>query len=423
MAVNKAHIIPRRAERTIVDSLGAFRAAVLHGPRQAGKTTLARHIAAQLGASYKTMDNDAERTAASADPDGYVAAHALPMVVDEVQRVGEPLVLAIKSVVDRDNRPGRFLLTGSSNFLTVPAISETLAGRTDIVELWPLAQGELAKQQVSFIDRVFSSSPDELVAHTQDASSRRDYLDTITRGGFPEAQEMPPRLRRRWFAAYLKTVLDREIDDAGQIRDRDALESMVRFVAATTSNEFVITKTASRLGIAAQTAQRYQAWLERVFLIQRLPAWGRSLTAKVVKRPKVSMVDTGLAAALIGRDSDALARPAEPAVGPLMETLVTGELIRQATWSDTDARLFHFRERQGREVDIVLEAPDGRIVGIEVKSATTVRPDDFTGLSWLRDRLDFAGAVFVAGVVAHTGQQRHSFGDRMLSLPISDLWA
>ncbi|HEX6232290.1 MAG TPA: ATP-binding protein [Jiangellaceae bacterium] len=414
-------LVQRHAEKIVVESLGAFRAVVLHGPRQAGKTTLARLIANRLGVTYTTMDDDAERAAAQADPDGYVAAYGPPLVLDEIQRAGEPLVLAVKSAVDRDPRPGRFLLTGSSNFLTVPAISETLAGRTDIVELWPLAQSEL-NNSTSFVDRVLSDGADAMVSHNAEPAVRKDYFDLVCRGGFPEARAMTERSRRRWFSAYLKTVLDREITDSRDIRDREALESMVRYFAATTAQELVMTRVANRLGIARDTAERYQPWLERVFLIQRTPGWGRGLTSKIVQRPKIYMIDTGLAAALIGRDSHALLRPTEPAAGPLLETLVAGELTRQLSWSDTEARLFHLREREGREVDLVIETADGRVIGIEVKAATTARSDDFKGLTFLRDRLDLAGVPFLVGIVLHTGPHRHSFGDRLAALPISDLW-
>lgn len=415
-------LVRRQVESIVVESLGSFRAVVLHGPRQAGKSTLARLIADRLGAIYTTMDDDAERGAAQADPDGYVAGYGTPLVLDEIQRVGEPLVLAVKSVVDRDPRPGRFLLTGSSNFLMVPAISETLAGRTDIVELWPFAQGELASQPRSFVDRVLSGGVENLLTYEAEPAARKDYFDIACQGGFPEPQAMSGRSRRRWFSAYLKTVLDREITDSRDIRDREALETMVRYFASTTAQELVMTKVAERLGIARDTAERYQLWLERVFLIQRVPGWGRGLTSKIVQRPKIYMVDSGLAAALVGRDSEALMRPTEPTAGPLLETLVASEITRQLTWGDTEARLFHFREREGREVDLLVETADGRVIGIEIKAATTARSDDFKGLTFLRDRLDFAGTPFVAGLVLHTGSGRHSFGDRLRALPISDLW-
>lgn len=294
-------------------------------------------------------------------------------------------------------------MTGSSNFLTVPTISETLAGRTDIVELWPLSQSEIADDSTTFVDRAVTALADGLLGYDAESVPRQDYFDIICQGGFPEVQTLTGRLRRRWFTAYLKTALDREIESSADIRDREALEAMVRLFAATTAQELVMTKVADRLGIARDTAERYEPWLERIFLVQSVAGWGRGLTSKVVLRPKVYMVDTGLASALIGRDAAALTRPTEPAAGPLLETLAAAEVTRQLSWSDTEARLFHLREREGREVDLVVETTDGRVVGIEVKATTTARSEDFKGLTFLRDRLDRAGVPFLAGIVLHTG--------------------
>jgi uncharacterized protein len=420
--VDASHqLIHRRAEDVLVESMDAFRAVVLHGPRQAGKTTVARLIAERRGAAYRTMDDDAERAAASADPAGYIDAPRTPLVIDEVQRVGESLVLAVKAAVDRDQRPGQFLLTGSSNFLTVPTISETLAGRTDIVELWPFAQSELVDVSATFVDRVLVEGIDALLSNEDEPMARADYLETICRGGYPEVQGMGTRARRRWFTAYLRTVLDREIEYTRDVRDRDALDAMARLLAATTAQELVIANLARRLGISRVTAERYQLWLERVFLVHRVPGWGRGLASKVVLRPKTYTVDTGLVAALVGKDPAALRRPTEPATGPLIETLVANEILRQLSWSDTDARLFHLRQ-EAREVDLVIESVDGRVIGIEVKATTTARADDFAGLTFLRDLLDRVGVPFVAGLVLHAGATRRPFGDRVAALPVSDLW-
>jgi predicted AAA+ superfamily ATPase len=285
-------LVPRQVQHLVLESLGAFRCVVLHGTRQAGKTTLAKLIAELVGASYRTMDNEDERAAAAADPDGYVAAVGTPLVIDEVQRVGEPLVLAVKAAVDVDRRPGQFLLTGSSNFLTVPTISETLAGRVDIIELWPLAQRELATRSGSFVDSLFDGHVEGLVAATETPADRAEYFETICQAGFPEVQAMTGRSRRRWFASYLETVLDREVATAADIRHREALEAMMRLLAGTTAQELAMTNLARRLGVGRDLAERYEPWLERVFLVDRVPGWGRGLTSKLVRRPKIYAVDT-----------------------------------------------------------------------------------------------------------------------------------
>jgi predicted AAA+ superfamily ATPase len=399
----------------------AFRVVVLHGARQVGKTTLARVLAKDLGASFVTFDRVEDREPGARDPRTFLETAGTPLLVDEVQRVGEPIVLAIKEVVDTYNRPGQYLLTGSTNFLTVPSIAETLAGRVDIVPLWPLSMGELTGGSDDFIDRAFAA-PHDLLTHDASVQERRQYLELLCVGGYPEVQRLAPRTRRRWFARYVQTVLQREIELAADIRRADALRDMVRFFAATTSQELVLTTVAERLKIDRATVQSYEPWLETVFLVHRIPAWSRNLTAKVVKRPKLYLTDTGVAAALLGKDPAALQLPAEPSTGPLFETFVANELCKQLTWSDTSARLFHFRDSGGAEVDLVIETDDARVIALEVKATSSPRIDDFTGLTLLRDRIDRSGGHFVAGIVIHTGDRRRSFGDRLMALPASDLW-
>jgi uncharacterized protein len=413
--------VPRRGLDVAVESLSASRVVLIHGARQVGKTTLALALAERRGARYVTLDDGDERSAAASDPATFLQAYGTPLVIDEIQRIGEPLVLAVKSVVDRDNSPGQFILTGSTNFLTVPTISESLAGRIDIVPLWPLSQGELTAGSDGFVDRAFAA-PDDLVRHTGPTPDRDRYFESLCVGGFPAVQRIGQRARRRWFGQYVDTVLRREVEVADDIRRSDALAAMVRFFAATTGQELVIGTAAERLGIDRGTAAAYEPWLETVFLVHRLPAWSRNLTAKVVRRPKLYMTDSGVAAGLLGKDSAALRRPTDPAAGPLFETFVVGELAKQITWSDTPVRLHHFRDRGGAEVDVVIEAADGRVVAAEIKATSTPRAEDFRWLQYLRDRLDRSGDDFVAGVVLHTGTRRLPFGDRLVALPAADVW-
>ncbi|MFI7125649.1 ATP-binding protein [Nonomuraea sp. NPDC050153] len=421
MADGLRGVIPRRALELAEDSLASFRVVVLHGARQTGKTTLARQLAGRLGAAYVTLDRGEDRDAAERDPRTYLRESGTPLVIGEVQRVGEPLVLAIKEVVDTDNSPGRFLLTGSSNFLTVPSIAETLAGRVDLLTLWPLSVGELTGGSDDFVDRALGD-PAALIHYDRPTLERQTYFEYLCAGGYPEVQRFAGRSRGRWFRQYVRTVLQREVQVAADIRRADELLNMVHLFAATTSQELVMSTVANRLGLDRVTASTYQPWLETTFLVHRLPAWSRNLSAKVVKRPKLYMADTGVAAGLLGKDATALRRPTDPAAGAMFETFVVNELAKQLTWSNTLARMFHFRESGGTEVDIVLEAADGRVLGIEVKASSTPREEDFRGLSYLRDRLDRCGDSFVGGIVLHTGERRLSFGDRLWALPASDVW-
>jgi predicted AAA+ superfamily ATPase len=287
-------------------------------------------------------------------------------------------VLAVKAAVDRDRRRGQFILTGSTNFLTVPTISESLAGRADFVTLWPLSQGELHGGTDGFVDRAFAG-PEALLAHRGAAIGRDEYLERLCLGGMPDLLTITERGRRRWFQNYVATVLSREVETAGDIRRSDAMSAMVRYFAATTASELVLSTAAERLGIARATTAEYLPWLQTVFLIHQLPAWSRNLTAKVVKRPKIHMVDTGVAANLLGRRPEALRHPTEPATGPLFETFVVNEIAKQLTWCDTFARLFHFRDRDGTEVDAVAEADDGRVVAVDSASGGLPRVEQTAG--------------------------------------------
>ena len=413
--------IPRRALETVGESLATFRVVVLHGARQTGKTTLARHFADSHNARYVTLDRADEADAIASDPATYLSTVGTPLVIDEVQRVGEPLILAVKSAVDQDNRPGQYLLTGSTNFLTVPTIAETLAGRTDIVTLWPLSQGEITDGGDDFIDRAFEDAG-ALLTHRGPTPQRAAYFEALCAGGYPSVQRLTVRARRRWFARYVQTVLQREVEVAADIRRAGALMEMVRYFAATTASELVLSTVAQRMGIDRSTVNTYEPWLETVFLVHRLPAWSRNLTAKVVKRPKLYVTDTGIAANLLAKDPVALQGINDPAAGALFETFVVNELAKQSTWSETPIRLHHFRDSDGAEVDLVLEADDGRVVAIELKASSTPRSDDFRWLTLLRDRLDKADSKFIAGIVLHTGTARLRFGERMIALPAADVW-
>lgn len=168
--------------------------------------------------------------------------------------------------------------------------------------------------------------------------------------------------------------------------------------------------------------ETYLPWIESTFLVHRLPAWSRNAGTKVVHRPKIHVCDSALGAAILGKDASALDRRNEPMTGPLLTSFAIAEIAKQLTWAQTSARLHHFRDRDGVEIDAVIEAADGRVVGIEVKASTVPRPEDAGPLRVLRDRLDHAGDQFVAGVVLHTGERRVPLGDRLVGLPLADLW-
>lgn len=386
----------------------------INGARQVGKSTLA---AALAGSRFDivTLDDLTQRRAAQSDPTAFVEDRARGLVIDEVQRVPD-LLVAIKASVDRDRRPGRFLLTGSTRLLSTPRIAETLAGRIEIIDLWPLSQGEIARHREGFADALMTWSP---ALRIESDLRRGDYFERVAEGGFPEAIERTGRRRDAWFANYIGTVITRLVEDVADIERVGAMPQLIRLAAARTGTELNVSSLSRDLGIRAQTLSGYLAHLQTVFVLQLVPAWSRNLSSKVVRRPKLTMVDSGLAAHLLGVDAGRLADPDSPS-GQLLESFVVMELRKQLGWSDAAAGMFHFRDRDGAEVDIVLETRDGRVVGVEVKAASTVVDRDFAGLRLLERKL---GDRFVGGVVLYTGRSYAPFGRKLAALPVEALWA
>lgn len=338
-------------------------------------------------------------------------------MIDEVQRVPE-LVLAIKASVERDQRPGRFLLTGSARLSSVRAVQDTLAGRIEPFELGPLTQGEIRGHREGFIDRLLAGDADREFTSTL---TKRDYLELAMTGGFPEALRRSGRRRASWFESYVATVTERESADVTAVQSPGQLPILLALVAARHGSVLNVTDVASDAAMPHRTVDRYLRVLDAVYLTCRLPAWSTNLTSKVAKAPKVYVNDSGLAAYLRDADPDLRAVPevARGEDGPLLEGLIVLELRRQAAWSRSRPSLFHFRDRQGTGVDVVLQARGGRVVGLEVKSSHSVRGADFRALTLMRERL---GDRFVAGAVLHLGDQVRSFGDRLISAPLESVW-
>jgi predicted AAA+ superfamily ATPase len=405
---------------TAIDLMAGLRAVVLQGPRQAGKTTLARQMADQLGARLISLDDPAALEAVRIDPTGFLDAYPRPLCLDEFQRGGEAFVLALKSELDRSRTRGQFLLTSSTNFLALPTFSESLAGRIGLATLWPHSQGELERRPGGFLDRAFRD-PESLRGYRA-TLGRSDYFERLTLGGYPEVHGLTPRQRDHWFAAYAETLIERNVAELAEVRDGQGLRSFVRLAAVQTAQELVIKSLADGVGIQARTATRWLAWLEAIFLVHLVPAWSPNPTRRVIHRPKSHIVDTGLCAHLLGKSGRALAEPTDPVAGALLESFVVGELMRQSGWSETRTRLHHLREHRGPEVDIVVEATDGRVVAFEVK-ATRSRPGAGSEpLTELQQRLAAQPGRFVHGFVLYTGEQAHSLGPGLTALPIEALW-
>jgi predicted AAA+ superfamily ATPase len=405
---------PRHATALVAEALADTRVVLVNGARQAGKSTLTRLAAADRADTVtRLLDDPATLRAAEDDPTGFVDHDGL-MVIDEIQLVPE-LLRPIKVKVDLDPTPGRFLLTGSSRVLALRTLPDALPGRMEIIELWPFSQGEIGGHPDRFVDAAFQHGP--ALTHTS-ALRRRDYLDRIVVGGFPEAIRRVPRRRTAFFDSYLSTLIERDVLQIANIERRGALLKLLGLLAGRVGGLLVSATVASQAGLSRTTLVRYLELLSSVFLTKSIPAWSTGPTHRAVGTPKLAFVDTGIASHLIGQDAARLGEPGG-AAGPMMENFVVMELARQLTWSDTRARLYHYRTKDKVEVDAVLETPDGRVVGVEVKAGATVRTEDLTGL---RNLANLLGDRFVAGYVLYTGQQTLPFGEKLRALPVDALW-
>jgi len=409
-------MIRRHITRPLLRGLADSPVVFLRGARQTGKTTLVQWIAERSHpARYLTLDHVSVLASAREDPVGFLADLEGPAILDEVQKAPD-LFPAIKILVDRDRRPGRFLLTGSADVLLLPQVSESLAGRMEILTLWPFSQGELEGTTEGFVDRVFARSPR---VESGDGLKMPDAIDRLLKGGYPEIVGRGFAARRNaWFGSYITAILQRDVRDLASIEHLSAVPRLLALLAARTGTLLNTSELSRSLGLPYTTLQRYLALLETTFFFQPIRPWSANLGKRLVKSPKVSLIDTGLAAHLLGVSKQRLR--ADPAIaGRLWENFAAAEIRKQIGWSRGRPAVFHFRERSGLEVDLVLETPDGRVVGIEVKASATVRSEDFKGLRFLRDAL---GNRFRRGVVLYLGRESLSFGSRMSALPMSALW-
>jgi uncharacterized protein len=419
----------RHAVHQVREALRDARVVLLNGPRQAGKTTLVRELLyPDVGGTFATLDDETELAACLADPRTFLD-RPRPVIVDEFQHAGNRLLRAVKALVDETPRPGQFVLTGSTRFLTLPTISESLAGRVRIVDLWPYTQGEaqgLGKGSDSFLPRAFGNEPMGSALVGVRLPTRRDYLDLVCRGGYPEAWKLDPRALRSFFRDYIRTVTQRDVPEISRIRNVDELPRILRLLAASTAQEVKDAELARHLSIDRRTLRaNYLPLLNTVYLSLELAPWSRNLVTRVSGHAKSYLVDTGLAAHLLGMSPERLAEPTAPATGALVETFAVNELVRQVSrFADRlGASLYHYRAHGGAEIDVIAETDDGRVVGIEIKAAASVDEGAFSHLAAVRDRVDrLSDMEFVRGIVLYTGTGAYSFGDRLEALPLSALW-
>lgn len=412
--------IGRRLAGVVRRRLGVEPVVVLEGPRAVGKLTLLRALAAATDREVIDLDDLATRGAVQADPALFVRGEA-PVLIDEFQHVPE-LLDAIKAELNRNGAPGRFVLTGSTRYATLPAAAQALTGRAHRIEVLPLSQGEIAEVHEDFAETLLHD-PASLVEDPPPPIAREEYVGRVVAGGFPPAlRRTGDADRARWFDDYVNLVVERDVLELSRVRQRRQLPLLLRQLASQTAQVLNIAKAGSAIGMERSTAENYTKLLETVFLVHQLPAWGRTLASRVSAAPKIHIIDSGLAARLLRLTEPKLAAATAPALtefGHLLETFVVGEVTKQLDWLDAPVSRGHWRTHDGAEVDLILERHDGMVAALEVKAASRVSPADLRGLLGLRRRL---GPQFLGGVLLYTGAHAYNHPDGITVVPINRLW-
>ena len=405
---------PRYAESLVRTALRDTRVVAISGPRQSGKTTLARRFAGR-DRTYLTLDSQPTLASAKSDPVTFIRGLDR-VVIDEVQRAPD-LLLAIKQSVDEDPRPGRFLLTGSANLLTIKTVNDSLAGRVEVVPLFPIGQAERMRAKApQFITKIFRGQlPQPAEPLTDDK-----LLQIVATGGYPDAiKRRSERRRQDWYRAYIKSIVERDIPEIADIATPDQIPRLLEISARFAGQLTNLSEIGRAIGIDHKTVDHYLRVLEQIYLVQRLQPWSRNELSRLVKTPKLQFIDSGLLTAMRGY-SIARLRSDRTLLGPILESFVFSELSKASAWTKERVSLFHYRDKDKLEVDFILENAAGQIVGIEVKAAASVTRRDFAGLERVASA---AGATFVQGILLYDGDQTLPFGENIRAAPMSTLWA
>lgn len=418
-------MIERNVLKNLMSAITDTPVILVTGARQTGKSTLVKHIhTVGIARQYLTMDTLSTFDAASSDPEGFISnLNYGPVIIDEIQKVPQ-LLLPIKIAVDTNRKPGYFILTGSANILMLPKVSESLTGRIEILTLYPFAQSELAVVKKSFPDILYkinntSYLNEFMPVDILSISSSKHLMQMIIKGGYPEMQTRDSQSRQyAWFDSYITTFIKKDIKEFSNIENSTEIFRLLALLAAHTGSLSHYAELSRILEIPQTTLKRYIYVLCAAHLLQIIPAWSNNLGKRVVRSPKLMLNDTGLISYLLGINLDRLENDSI-LYGRLFECFVTLELLKHCSWSETNAKCYHFRTSTGQEVDIILEYPGGEIIGVEIKARATVSKNDF---KWLKTLQESLGKRFLRGIVIYTGDQIIPFGDNLTAVPVCLLW-
>lgn len=407
----------RFISRSIAEGLEDTPVILITGARQTGKSTLCRQLIEEgiFKGQSVTMDDPATLTAASVDPLGFLENLDKHVIIDEVQRAPE-LFLGIKKLIDEDRKGRRIILTGSADVMTLPQVADSLAGRIEIHNLWPLSENEIQGRRPTFLKSLVSEGSN----FPNIGTPWTTIVDLITRGGYPEAVHRESEVRRsKWFESYIISILQKDIRELANIEGLMQIPNVLQLLATRVGSTVNLSDIARLSGIKNSTLQRYLALLEQVFLILKVPAWTANMEGQFVKSPKMFLNDTGLLCHLRGEGSSLVEN--RTVAGSFLENYVVMEIIKQLTWAEERLKPCHFSIHKGAGVDLVLEDQKRQLYGIEIKSAATIRENDFKGLKKLSE---LVGDRFKKGIVLYTGGQTlGGFGQKNLyAVPIGSLW-
>lgn len=408
----KINFIERNISEKLKKGLKRSPVVLLTGARQTGKTTLVKKLSKDY--SYITFDDIRYLSAAKNDPVGFISNLETPAILDEIQRAPE-LLLQIKKVVDEDRKPGMFILTGSANPLLIPKLGDSLAGRMEIIELYPLSQGEIEGKKENFIDNLFSHTFNK----TKTVSySNKDLCNKLVIGGYPPVQHFDNEDLAAWFNSYLITILQRDVQDLAKIEGLTQLPNLLSLIATRSSTLLNVAELSRSSGISSTTLHRYLTLLKSLYMVTSLQPWSTNLSKRLVKSPKIYLMDTGILLYLLRANTNKLLTD-KNLFGKTIENFVITELLKQASWSQLDIKIFGYRTQTGIEVDAILEDNSGRIIGIEIKGNETVSSNDFKGLKHLHETV---GDNFINGIVLYTGKEIIPFGKNLWAIPVNYLW-
>ncbi len=408
----KKAIYPRHIEPRLKEALKDSPVVLIQGSRQCGKTTLAQAIERSADYKYLTFDDENTRIQAVEDPLNFVNSLSERVILDEAQRAPE-IFSSIKLSVDRDRTAGRFILTGSVNLLQTMQIKESLAGRMDILRLHPFSQNELQQTTPQFPDLLFS--PDFSIS--QDLPSKNLYIDRIVTGGYPTALKRSKTRRHNWYRTYIESIVNSDARIISGIRSIETLPRLLEIAAGRTACLLNVNNLTSSFQLDRLTIDSYLILLEKMFLMERIPAWHSNRAKRLVKTPKMHLCDTGIVCALLDLNEAALLED-RMLFGHILETFVLQELKRQASASNRKHSFYHFRNRDGEEVDIVIQRGT-KLAGVEVKASGTIKKSDFNGLRKLKEA---AGKNFASGILFYNGDSVVSHSESLYALPVRKLW-